>query len=81
MVLKSKQIIIYIYIFVQKKTILKNESKIFYKILTLRKTINLEELKEFTVKKELRWTEQTYYSYNVFSNLAIASFSPSFVIQ
>ncbi|WP_238907699.1 transposase, partial [Clostridium sp. YIM B02506] len=40
------------YTFVWKKSILKNEEKMFNKILSLFETINLEELKEFTVQNE-----------------------------
>ncbi len=40
------------YTFVWKKAILKNEGKMFDKILVLLETINLEELKQFTVEKE-----------------------------
>ena len=40
------------YTFVWKKAILKNEGKMFDKILVLFETINLEELKQFTVEKE-----------------------------
>lgn len=40
------------YTFVWKKSILKNEGKMFNKILSLFETINLEELKEFTVQNE-----------------------------
>jgi len=40
------------YTFVWKKAVLKNEGKMLDKILILLETINLEELKEFTVEKE-----------------------------
>ncbi|CUU46557.1 transposase [Clostridium beijerinckii] len=40
------------YTFVWKKTILKNEEKMFDKILVLLENINLGELKKFTVQKE-----------------------------
>lgn len=40
------------YTFVWKKSIYKNEGKMFDKILTLVENINLEELKEFSVQKE-----------------------------
>ena len=40
------------YTFVWKKTILKNEEKMFNKLLVLLENINLEELKEFTLQKE-----------------------------
>ena len=40
------------YTFVWKKSILKNEGKMFNKILSLFETINLEELKKFTVQNE-----------------------------
>ncbi|WP_160678416.1 IS1182 family transposase [Clostridium sp. C8-1-8] len=40
------------YTFVWKKAIYKNEEKMFDKILTLVKNINLEELKEFSIEKE-----------------------------
>lgn len=40
------------YTFVWKKAILKNEAKMFDKILVLLETINLEELEQFTVQKE-----------------------------
>jgi len=40
------------YTFVWKKAILKNEGKMFNKILVLLETINIEELKQFTVEKE-----------------------------
>ncbi|MVX67477.1 IS5/IS1182 family transposase, partial [Clostridium chromiireducens] len=40
------------YTFVWKKAILKNEGKMFQKILALFETINLEELKDFTVQNE-----------------------------
>lgn len=40
------------YTFVWKKAILKNEGKMFQKILALLETINLEELKDFTIQNE-----------------------------
>jgi transposase len=40
------------YTFVWKKAVLKNKGKMFDKILVLLETINLEELKQFTVQKE-----------------------------
>ena len=40
------------YTFVWKKAILKNEAKMFQKILALFETINIEELKDFTVQNE-----------------------------
>ena len=40
------------YTFVWKKTICKNEEKMFNKILTLVENINLEEVREFIVQKE-----------------------------
>ena len=40
------------YTFVWKKAILKNEAKMFQKILALFETINIEELKDFTVQNK-----------------------------
>ncbi|OOM16710.1 IS1182 family transposase [Clostridium saccharobutylicum] len=40
------------YTFVWKKAIFKNEAKMFQKILALFETINIEELKDFTVQNE-----------------------------
>ncbi|WP_160693480.1 IS1182 family transposase, partial [Clostridium sp. C2-6-12] len=40
------------YTFVWKKTIVKNEEKMFGKLLVLLENINLEELNEFTLQKE-----------------------------
>lgn len=40
------------YTFVWKKAVLKNEGKMFEKILALLETINIEELQKFTVQKE-----------------------------